>query len=305
MLCFWRNELGFLDSCYSSDYGETWEIKNRPQPLIYYKLGQPLSSEYPRYKHAQKRAVLKTEGAVVRNDKLIHDSEKYLASEEYRKLVLENHGVVRNPRGAITPHRMRDGHIALLYYNNGHTEKLGYVGRLVVWITLGRIDKGNVWWSQPEIAIWWDGLLLDDREDWNEDWAIVDGAGYHDIQELPNGNLAFVESNKLTVRYHEIPRTTLDLMKLQLTTDADFMSRMEEGPVFSWERASDPLRKSLRAPVLPDLRSGAGFTLVSWIEWSSTSGADSDNILVNGMTTVSGALDEEDATVDLFNVDKS
>ena len=40
----------------------------------------------------------------------------------------------------------------------------------------------GVTWSQPEIAIWWDGIQLDSREDWNEDWAIVDGAGYHDIQ---------------------------------------------------------------------------------------------------------------------------
>ena len=36
--------------------------------------------------------------------------------------------------------------------------------------------------SEPEVALWWDGLQLDSREDWNEDWAIVDGAGYHDIQ---------------------------------------------------------------------------------------------------------------------------
>ena len=39
-------------------------------------------------------------------------------------------------------------------------------------------------WCQPEIALWWDGIQLDDREDWNEDWAIVDGAGYFDIQGL-------------------------------------------------------------------------------------------------------------------------
>ena len=40
--------------------------------------------------------------------------------------------------GAITPFRMMDGHFALLYYNNGRTDKVGYVGRLVVWLTLGR-----------------------------------------------------------------------------------------------------------------------------------------------------------------------
>ena len=35
---------------------------------------------------------------------------------------------------------MRDGNLALLYYNNGHTDKVGYVGRLVVWITVGRLN---------------------------------------------------------------------------------------------------------------------------------------------------------------------
>ena len=39
------------------------------------------------------------------------------------------------------------------------------------------MDMCKCRWSQPEIAIWWDGIQLDDREEWNEDWAIVDGAG--------------------------------------------------------------------------------------------------------------------------------
>ena len=100
-------------------------------------------------------------------------------------------------------------------------------------------------WCQPEIALWWDGIQLDDREDWNEDWAIVDGAGYFDIQgrdsikflmtssmisstspnmfklvwidpqETDEGGLVFVESNKLTVRYHEIPPEVIAIMKDQ------------------------------------------------------------------------------------------
>lgn len=30
-------------------------------------------------------------------------------------------------------------------------------------------------WGQPEVAAWWDGIQLDSREDWNEDWAIGRG----------------------------------------------------------------------------------------------------------------------------------
>ena len=54
------------------------------------------------------------------------------------------------------------------------------------------------------------------REDWNEDWAIVDGAGYFDIQEVEEGELVFVESNKLTVRFHAIAPTTVQWLKTQL-----------------------------------------------------------------------------------------
>ena len=84
-------------------------------------------------KGATKRIIQKVQGAVERNEDLIKDSALYMSSEEYLNLVKKNQLIMRNPRGAITPHKMRDGHFALLYYNNGHTEKVGYVGRLVVW----------------------------------------------------------------------------------------------------------------------------------------------------------------------------
>ena len=42
----------------------------------------------------------------------------------------------------------RDGSIALLFYNNGHTDKLGYCGRLVVWLMLGKLsqDQRSLMW---------------------------------------------------------------------------------------------------------------------------------------------------------------
>ena len=54
------------------------------------------------------------------------------------------------------------------------------------------------------------------RDDWNEDWAIVDGAGYFDMQEVADGRLVLVESNKLTVRYHTIAPATLHWLRRQL-----------------------------------------------------------------------------------------
>ena len=78
----------------------------------------------------------------------------------------------------------------------------------------------------------------------------MDGAGYFDIQELENGNLAFVESNKLTVRYHEISVDVLDAMKRQLQPALELTEQMPdpEGPVFNWNRAVQDANLNYRAP---------------------------------------------------------
>ena len=48
--------------------------------------------------------------------------------------------------------------------------------------------------------------------------------------------------------------------------------------------------------VLPDLRSGGGFTLIFWLEKSFSKSLESKmTIMINGMSQVSGSLDEEDA----------
>ena len=70
-------------------------------------------------------------------------SIEYLSSEEFQSTVVRNDDVIRNPRGAITPARLTNGDYVLLYYNNGYTDRVGYVGRLVYWITVGRIQPGK------------------------------------------------------------------------------------------------------------------------------------------------------------------
>ena len=65
--------------------------------------------------------------------------------------------------------------------------------------------------------------------------------------------------------------------------------------VFSWSRKSGEAEDSglLRAPVLPDLRAGAGFTLVLWADLGDL--AKAQCTLVDGLSRVSGSLDEEAA----------
>ena len=75
-----------------------------------------------------------------------------------------------------------------------------------------------------------------------------------DIQELENGNLAFVESNKLTVRYHEISVEILDFLRDQLNP-AHPGRPISEGPVLTWDKLLHHSTTSkFRAPVLPDLK---------------------------------------------------
>lgn len=77
---------------------------------------------------------------------------------------------IKNPRGAITPHRFKDGTVLLIFYNNGHTEKEGYTGRRYYWYTLGRPANSesnpteSMVWSQPELALWYGARARAKRE---------------------------------------------------------------------------------------------------------------------------------------------
>ena len=186
LLCFWRTDLGFLDSRYSDDNGKTWTSDTDMNPLTFdpmttIALNNKQVIRSTTFKDKSKKCSVRLNGddRKATNNELIVDRTKYLKSSIYCSAVTSNHNILRNPRGAITPIKLSDGFLALLYYNNGYTDKVGYVGRLVYWLALGNISQDNksIIWSQPEIVLWWDGILLDNRENWNEDWAIVDGAG--------------------------------------------------------------------------------------------------------------------------------
>ncbi len=189
---------------------------------------------------------------------------------------------IRNPRGSITPYRLQQdpSEYVMLFYNNGRTERLGYVGRRVYWITHGRERDGTIEWSQPEIALWWDGTGFEDRPGWNPDWAIVDGPGYPDWVELPDGTLAFVESNKLAVRYHQVDRWMLDRLRRQ----RELAGIPDESLVLDvpgW-------CSTVRGPVLVDTRTGGGFSITAQV-----GGRPHGTTLVSAMSDVTAALGEE------------
>ena len=201
---------------------------------------------------------------------------------------------IRNPRGSITPYRRRDvaptgaGEFVMLFYNNARTDRLGYTGRRVYWLTVGRESPGGVIrWNQPEIALWWDGTGFEDRPDWNPDWAIVDGPGYPDWVEFDDGTLAFVESNKLAVRFHVVDPRLLHYLRHQ----PELSAMPTEGLVLDHVPSpGDP--GEIAAPVLADLRAGGGFTMVVLIEGDTHHGA-SRQVLVSALSNVTAALGEE------------
>ncbi|MEM8858935.1 MAG: sialidase family protein [Chloroflexota bacterium] len=198
---------------------------------------------------------------------------------------------IKNPRGAFTPHRFPNGEILLIYYNNGYTERDGYVGRRLYWYILGRyVDDAATFsgmiWSEPELALWWDGESLDDRPGWNADWAIVDGPGYADFTETGDGHLVFVESNKLTLRFHEVDPITLFFLRHQ----HELNQHIEENLVIDM---TEP-KGTLRSFNLPDVRSGAGgFTFILQLQ-ANGEAIKSRQMLIDARETVTAALDEED-----------
>jgi hypothetical protein len=196
---------------------------------------------------------------------------------------------LRNPRGSVTPHRLRepseDGRVqfALMFYNNGRTERLGYAGRRTYWMTVGTVtDDGRIEWSQPEIALWWDGTGFEDRPGWNPDWAIVDGPGYPDFAELGDGTLVVVESNKLAVRCHEVDARILAMLRVQ----RHLVGWPDDDPTVV---VDGPGRR--RTAVLPDLRSRGGFTLVFRVIGMDAPALGA--VLASALSTVTAALGEE------------
>lgn len=246
LFALWRAETGRLAATYSSDGGRTWD----PPHWMTYE-GLPIGR-----------------GGV-------HE--------------------LRNPRGSITPFRLRgrttdgsDGsaEYVMLFYNNGRTDRLGYTGRRVYWLTYGRSTaQGTIRWCQPELALYWDGTGFEDRPDWNPDWAIVDGPGYPDFAELDDGTLVFVESNKLAVRYHEVEPRLLAHLRVQ----PELVALPTEGCIL--DLPGEPA--ALRGPVLPDLRAGGGFTAT--LHFRSRV-AQSSRALVVAFSTVTAALGEEPTT---------
>eukprot|EP00940_MAST-03C_sp_MAST-3C-sp2_P002717 g2717.t1 len=203
---------------------------------------------------------------------------------------------VRNPRGSITPFKLKettsDGRamFILIFYNNGHTEREGYVGRRCYWFILGTESQSKpktIAWSQPELALWWDGESLADRPGWNADWAIVDGPGYPDFVQIEDSNdLYYVESNKLTVRFHHVPRR----LKYMLTIQDRICSKPHGNPVFS--SINPRPGTNARGPILSELRSrSGGFTIAIWFR--SKGDVSPREILVSALSSVTATLDEK------------
>jgi hypothetical protein len=202
---------------------------------------------------------------------------------------------LRNPRGAITPCQLRTQaasgatEYALLFYNNGRTERSGYCGRRVLWLTTGRsTEEGHIRWHQPEVVLWWDGPGYEDRGNWNEEWSIVDGPGYADWLEDDLGRLSFVQSNKLGVRYHVVEPRLLELLRHQpelgqLPEEAKSLD-IQPSPA-----GAAPV--PVNAPSLVDLHSRGGFTIVLQLRGSRESMRPGEAI-VEALSTITAARGE-------------
>ena len=84
------------------------------------------------------------------------------------------------------------------------------------------------------------------------------------------------------------------LIVIMMSSQESPVSPVVREAVLCWTREQDrPPPPQLRAPVLPDLRSGAGFTLVVWLHLDHLAVENSlarPLPLVDGMSRVSGSL---------------
>jgi len=203
---------------------------------------------------------------------------------------------IKNPRGAITPHRFANGEVLLIFYNNSHTEKDGYVGRRFYWFALGKPNKQRsgppLLWSEPELAQFYDGEVLDSGDDWNADFAIVDGPGYADFCVIGDeSRVAFVESNKLALRFHDVDARTLYFLRYGREIQLEQIIKL--GLVSHYKRVSqDGIYNSIS---MPDFGvNGGGVTIVFSLKASGL--VKPKQSLLDTREVVSAALDEDDAS---------
>jgi len=211
---------------------------------------------------------------------------------EVEAMTYDGNRIMKNPRGSLTPHLLPGGRQWLLiFYNNSHTAREGYVGRRYYFYTVGTMGAGQgneaIAWTEPELALWWDGESLDDRPDWNADWAIVDGPGYPDFATLPDGTISFVQSNKLTLRYHTVDERTLQFLREQSKLD----SQITEGLVCSWANPHGPCRSIM----LPSIQSKAGGYTFSFTIKCRKEDVKPRQVLVDARQIVTAAQDKQDA----------
>lgn len=152
-----------------------------------------------------------------------------------------NRVALRNPRAKVGLWRLDAQTYAVWFENNGYG---GYDNRNPAWISLARVQDGELLCSQPEI------LLYSEAERAR--------FSYPDLI-VSNGRVRISEANKVAARIHTVPSDLLAAMARQFDPAAG-------GPVAGL-LAAKSIRRSRQAELATDLDVGRnGFSIAEWVK---------------------------------------
>jgi hypothetical protein len=171
---------------------------------------------------------------------------------------------IKHPRAYGPVWKLSNGKYLLWFHHHGgepvHTAEWGkgsyYQNRNPVWLAGGVERAGQLYWSEPEV------LLYDDDPNVRMSYPDL-------IEETINGRHRYfiTETQKTTARVHELDPTLLEGLWRQF----DQRSITRSGLVLDLTSAQTKPGAALALPPLPNLATGAGFTIEGWVRWQELS----------------------------------
>lgn len=179
---------------------------------------------------------------------------------QYSQYLPGTKGYMKNPRGPITPRRLRNGRYLLLYFNRGNGGIQS--SRNPYWLAAGTYNqsRGTILWSQPEVVLY-TTYATTGLED-----PIGTKLGYPDLFEFGD-DVYMTETDKITARIHKIDASLIAGLLQQGTRAGE----PPLTPLLVWESGAPGAQHVIPTPFDGiDVSMGASLTLEAWVTVTPT-----------------------------------